>query len=121
MDAEQQGRHIGVANDDLGVAPQRLKIEVGQQGVGVAAANHRHDAAHFWVANKGVELLGPRGNGAGSPVILLAGEAARLEPKALPLKKGFCAGKTVGCPGGRRAGGGEKSDGIATSEQRGNQ
>ncbi len=54
-------------------------------------------------------------------MILLAGEAARLEPKALPLKKGFCAGKTVGSPGGRRAGGGEKSDGIATLEQRGNQ
>lgn len=31
MDAEQQRRHIGVANDDLGIAPQRIKIEVGQQ------------------------------------------------------------------------------------------
>ncbi len=121
MDAEQQGRHIGVADDDLGVALERIKIEIREQGVGVAAANHRHDAAHFWVANKGIELLGPRGDGAGAPIILLAGEAACLEPKALPLKKGFCAGKTVGCPGGRRAGGGEKSDGIATLEQRGNQ
>ncbi len=109
MDAEQQRRHIGVADDDLGIALECSKIEVGQQGVGVAAANHRHDAAHLGVADKGVELLGPRGDGAGAPVILLAGEAARLEPKALPFKKGLCTGKTGGRPGGCRTGGEKKA------------
>ncbi len=121
MDAEQQRRHIGVADDDLGIALERSKIEVREQGVGVAAANHRHDAAHLGVADKGVELFGSSSNRAGTPVILLAGQATGLEFETLPFKKRPGTGKTVGGPGGRRAGGGEKSDGIATFKPRGNQ
>ncbi len=118
MNAEQQGRHVGVANDDFGVAHERIKIEIGQQGVGVAAANHRHDAAHLWIANEGIELGSPGGDGAGAPVIALAGEAARLESEALPFQKRPGTGKAVWRPGGGRTGGGEKADGIAGLEPR---
>ena len=58
-------------------------VEIGQQGVGVAAANHRHDCAHLWIPDEGIELFGPRRNGAGAPVIPLPGQAARLEFDAL--------------------------------------
>ncbi len=109
MNAEQQGRRVGVADDYLGIALECIEIEVRQQGIGVVAANHRHDAAHLWIANEGIELLGPGGDGAGSPVILLAGEAARLESEALPLQKRSGTGKAVWCPGGSRTGGRKKS------------
>ena len=118
MNAEQQGRHVGVADDYLGIALECIKIEVGQQGVGVVAANHRHDAAHLRIANQGIELVSPGGDGAGSPVILLAGEAARLESEALPFQKRPGTGKAVWRPGGSRTGGRKKADGIAGPEPR---
>ncbi|MNR35492.1 hypothetical protein D3C85_1533430 [compost metagenome] len=33
VDAEQQGRHIGVTDDDLGILSQPLVVHIGQQGV----------------------------------------------------------------------------------------
>ena len=53
---------------------------------------------------------------AGSPVILLAGEAARLEPEALRFHKPLCTGKAVWRPSSGRAGGGEKTYGVARLE-----
>ncbi|MNH10923.1 hypothetical protein D3C79_704140 [compost metagenome] len=118
MNAEQQGRHVGVADDDLGIPLQRLIIEIGQQGVGVAAANHRHDCPHLWIPDEGIELFGPRRDGAGAPVIPLPGQAARLEFEALRRQISLGASEAVWCPGGGRAGGGEKADGVAGSEPR---
>ncbi|GAA0437632.1 hypothetical protein GCM10009412_11570 [Aeromonas salmonicida subsp. achromogenes] len=68
------------------------------------------------IANKFIELGSPRGYGAGSPVILLAGEAARLEPEALRFHKPLCTGKAVWRPGSGRAGGGEKTYSVARLE-----
>ncbi|MNC66267.1 hypothetical protein D3C75_1166500 [compost metagenome] len=33
VDAEQQGRHVGVTDDDLGILSQPLVVHIGQQGV----------------------------------------------------------------------------------------
>ncbi|MNH11340.1 hypothetical protein D3C79_708530 [compost metagenome] len=116
VNTEQQRRHVRVADEDLGIFFKRLVIEIRQQGVGVAAADDRHDGAHLRIADKRIELGGPRGDGAGAPVILGAGQAARLELEALRRQIGPGALETMRRPGGGRAGGREKTYGVAGFE-----
>ncbi len=55
-----QHGHVGVALEDLGVRADEVEVEVGEELVGVVAAGGSEDDGHLLVAERLVDVVGPR-------------------------------------------------------------
>ena len=116
INAQQQRRHIRIADDDLRVFAQALILQIRQQGVGIVAADGRHDAPNVRVADQRVEFLRPLPDRSGTVKIPPTCQRTLQKAKAFGFQIFFAA--PVARRGRRRGGGrgGKHRDGVPRAE-----